>query len=721
MPSAVVGEGGWSRSVGLDAPSKVARLSGDNLCPRKGHTASTVRLLGALLLVVGIVPGELQRRQGLAAGTIALGSSGLRQGLEIQDLVREADQKQALHSAEGTDLREDDEELQEFDPKEFKDETGESEDDEAPPPAVRITHSPVEFDPMEIKDETGEGEEEEAPPPRWRLGRISNSETADEEERVLSGGSHPPAMARHGVDAPADLDHVRPDPSMDEMDEEFRQALAASLAEAQVVSTDVDADLEEQFRAAMEASMFDAEEQIRRIIEASQREHEEEERQKARRRQQYEELQVLLGASQRIVSESGIQDDQDELAMVLSLSEAAYAEDVHRRAARMAHESPQTASWTETSQANQQRGPPGVALPPVIPTSLAEGTPQRATTTTPIRNPSQCARDNSLPSQHPLNPNGKIAITESNNAVIPGDKATSSQALIVRPPPIDPPALIALCEKAFPEDVDISAALAASRRTATISSIQNADLDFDPILASTIAESLASAQANAADATDIGLAEPPPSYHFSIDKEESRQIDHFRYTTADYRRERPAGRKPITPPIRTIMRLWREFLTWEAEYGVADANGRRKASPFGPLPPPPSSPSTDDHPQRERERAQQQQLAPPPPPPPEIASRLDATHRPPLRSDLAIACPTEQTSRFMSASLTPERRASALRMQAQSRAISQSGLAGHRPRRPPEAHMEPFGRLPIVREELPPVAAAGGREGGRGRGRRRGI
>ncbi|KAL8962412.1 MAG: hypothetical protein Q9193_001170, partial [Seirophora villosa] len=321
------------------------------------------------------------------------------------------------------EFSEDDEELQEFDPEGFKDETGEGEDEEAPPPAAQTNHSRVEFDPMDIKDDTGESENKEAPLPRWRLGRTSNSETADEEERILSGGSHPTAMARHGVGAPADLDQVRPDPSMDEMDDEFRQALAASLAEAQVAPTDVDADLEEQFRAAMEASMFDNEEQIRRIIEASQREHEEEERRKARRRQHYKELQAWLGASQRIVSESCIQDDQDEMALVLSLSESAYAEDLRRRAA-------QTASWTETSHANQQRGSSDVALPPVTPTTLAEGNPQRATTTTPIRNPPQCARDNSSPSQHSLNPNGKIAITESNNAVIPTDKATSSQALI---------------------------------------------------------------------------------------------------------------------------------------------------------------------------------------------------------------------------------------------------------------------------------------------------
>ncbi|KAI4289218.1 MAG: hypothetical protein L6R35_001509, partial [Caloplaca aegaea] len=484
-------------------------------------------------------------------------------------------------------------------------------------PVRQRSFSPVEFEPVEPKCGT-EDEDDEEPPPQRRRERKSYSESG-RDEIVVTDRSHPPVTARQRVGAPIEFDPIRPDPSVDEIDEELRQALVTSLAETQLASTDMDADFEEQFRAAVKASKLEAEEHIRRIIATSQREHEEEERQKARRErefapQQEQTLQEVLEASQRAAPGLGIEEDQDELARVISLSEAAYAEDVRRWAEQMALErttSPQTASWTETNYPNRHRGPSEVALPPVTPTAPREESPKPAIPK-PTRSRSQSTRDNSPPSQNrstrgrpkpkpsPLNPNRETVVassssstraaryrttaTEPSNAVPPADQAaSSSQALIVRPPPIDPSALIDLCEKAFPEDADMSAALAASRRTASISTVQNSAMEYDPLLAATITESLASA-APPANNEEVALAEPPPSY-FSIDEGRHRIINHFKYTTADYRRERPAGRIPVTPPILNIMRLWREFLAWEAECGPVDTKGRRKASPFAPLPP----------------------------------------------------------------------------------------------------------------------------------------
>ncbi|KAL8989368.1 MAG: hypothetical protein Q9177_001726, partial [Variospora cf. flavescens] len=411
-------------------------------------------------------------------------------------------------------------------------------------PARQRSFSPVEFDPVEPKCGT-EDEDDEEPPPQRRRERKSYSESG-RDEIVVTDRSHPPVTARQRVGALIEFDPIGPDPSGDEMDEELRQALVASLAETQLVSTDMDADFEEQFCAAMKASKLEAEEHIRRIIATSQREHEEEERQKARRErefapQQEQTLQEVLEASQRAVPELGAEEDQDELARVIRLSEAAYAEDVRRWAEQMALErttSPQTASWTETTYPNRHRGPSKVALPPVTPTAPREESP-KPVIPKPTRSRSQSTRDNSPPSQNrstrgrpkpkpsPLNPNRKTVVassssftpaarypttaTEPSNAVTPADQAASSQALLVRPPPIHPSALIALCEKAFPEDADMSAALAASRRTASISTVQNSAMEYDPLLAATITESLASAAPPPANNEEVALADPPPS------------------------------------------------------------------------------------------------------------------------------------------------------------------------------------------------------------------
>lgn len=96
---------GQSRGVGLHTLFEIAGLTDEYICPPKGHTASMVSIHKHLLLVTRNVLSDLQQRPGLVVGTVALHSSGARQGLEIQDLMRKANQEQVLQPAKGAFLQ----------------------------------------------------------------------------------------------------------------------------------------------------------------------------------------------------------------------------------------------------------------------------------------------------------------------------------------------------------------------------------------------------------------------------------------------------------------------------------------------------------------------------------------------------------------------------------------------------------------------------------------
>ncbi|KAI4132362.1 MAG: hypothetical protein LQ338_000710 [Usnochroma carphineum] len=613
----------------------------------------------------------------------------------------------------------------------------------------RGRYPPVEFDPLE-PDDVMENMSNEARSPRRPSAKARIAEPEDQEEIVFSGrsGNGPLATAQHGAGSPVEFDPMEPDPPED-TDGQMRQAVSASLMEPQAALRSAEDDYEEQLRKALEASTMEAsaqrhppsytdeDEDYRRIMEESQKEHEAQQRKKARKeaelaRRQEEELERALKASERAHRESGHQDEEEELARILSLSEAAHAEDVRRRAERMTREratSRTSASYTE-SLAGRQGNSSEAASSLTSPTAPAEGTSEPAVKTpkpktgilrsitgslsSTSRKPSTKGKKKPKPS--PLNPvpenetassstsaaaaTNTTSTTASPTAITQLQKPTNSQALIPsqpppRPPPIDPSALLALCEKAFPRDPGISAALAASKQSSSIYTVQQG-ADSDPELAAAIALSQEDHQQKGDE--DEGLDDPPPEYHSSS---ADRILNHMKYTSSDYRREQPGYRKPLTADIMEIMRLYRGFLAWEkdAQPGPLDLTndkdkGKAKESP----PALPVPPSTDA--------------------PPEISDSLDETVRPALREELAIARPTAATTTFMAAQLPARAQTLARRMQAQSTAISQSRLNGYRPRREPEAHMRAFGRLPIMREEVEEEEAGrgGGGSGGGGGG-----
>lgn len=616
--------------------------------------------------------------------------------------------------------------------------TGPISDDEDGPgptrPAGRRRHHPPEFGPIEPDDTLGDGDDE-ALPPRSRPADGWNAEPGNQDELVFSGRSagHPTAMARHGGGAPVDFDPIEPDLYIGDIDDQIRQALAASLQEARGAVSHEGGFDEEELRKVLEASMLDAstqegssgapdeEEQIWRIIEASQREHEILERRRARRevevaRREEESLQKSINASARAARESGHQEAEEELARALSLSEAAHAEDVRRRAQRMAlgrATSTSSASYTETL-AGRQSASSNTSAPSSTHTTPAE-IPKPATTTTKSKqgilqsmtgslsstSPKPSTRSKTKPKPSPLAPIPGNAVASSSTAakpspakaqIIKSPEPPVSQALIPfsppRPPPIEYSALIALCEKTFPQDPGITAAFVASKQSAAIYNVQH-DSVFDAQMAATIAESAAEHERTGekpADMTEVGLDDPPPEY-FACAKDRDITPQQLQYTTTDYRREQWGYRKRISKGILEIMRLWREFLAWEAECGPPDAKGRRKASPFGPLalPAPPN-----DHQGKGKASsllalpAQLPTAAAVAAAPPEVAESLSEISRPALRAQETIAAPSAAAARYMATDLPPQAQDRVRRMQMQSQLISQSKLPGTRPRKPVE-------------------------------------
>lgn len=255
-----------------------------------------------------------------------------------------------------------------------------------------------------------------------------------------------------------------------------------------------------------------------------------------------------------------------------------------------------------------------------------------------------------------------------------------------------------MCEAAFPRDVSLYNALAASKTSFTIDNVQTAEEVSDPDLAHAVAESLRSHQENedgALDIQDTGLDDPPPSY-FGSDGD--KVINHFKYTSSDYRREQPGTEKLITKDILKIMRLYKELLAYYAEVEAAnnpDVSKKGKGKETLALPAPPTKDGGE-------------------PDPPETTEALTETARPTVRAETEIAAVTAAAASFME-TLPPKARGAVAQMQMQSRLVSQSKLPGSRPRQNPEAHMKLMGRLPIVREE---VASQAGSSMARGTARR---
>ncbi|KAL8759429.1 MAG: hypothetical protein Q9184_003623 [Pyrenodesmia sp. 2 TL-2023] len=593
-----------------------------------------------------------------------------------------------------------------------------------------------------------------------------------------------------------DFDPVEPDPFLEDMDEETRRAIAASLREPQApVSYEGHFD-EEELRKVMEESMLGASTQrepsllvddnddLQKLIEASKAEYEAQQREKERKeaeltRRQEKDLLRAIELSQLEAQKPGHQAEKEAVAKAKRLNEAANAEGVRRHAERMAlerHTSTRSKSYTETSITSRQRGSSETPSTPATPTTATGLPPKPAaepakpkqrvlqSTTGSLsstsRNPSVKGKPKSKASTLAAIPEDAVASSstpspprstatetasgsEPNKDVALAVKSPGpppSQALIlapVRPPPIEPSALIALCEKAFPQDPGVAEALAASKASAGIYSVQHS-ADYDPQLAAAMAASLDNHARNGegpADMTDIGLDDPPPTYHSIKVKDrdgkvkEDPIINHFKWTTSDYRREQWGYKKTLTDRILEIMLAYRLLLEWEAESGPSDKKGRRKPSPFGPVKVPLSLPdargkgkpspflallpASNDPP---ASTAEQKAIEGTPiAAPPEVAESLEETVRPILRDELAMATPAPATQRVMASAVPRHMQAQARKMQAHSQMVSQSNLQGFRRRKEPEAHMLAFAKLPIEPEERPQVARAGSSGGGKKR------
>ncbi|KAI4184755.1 MAG: hypothetical protein LQ346_006053, partial [Caloplaca aetnensis] len=195
--------------------------------------------------------------------------------------------------------------------------------------------------------------------------------TSNVEDQLETGET-----TRRTESRPVDLDAVGPDPSVEDMDEQTRQAIAASLMEPQVpASYEGDFD-EEELRKVMEESMLgastqqepsflpDDEEDLQQLIESSRREYEAQQRGKDRReaelaRRQEEDLLEAIKLSQREAQQSGHQAEEEAMAKAKRLNEAVNAEGVRRRVERMAFErytSTPSDSNIEASPTSGQRG-----------------------------------------------------------------------------------------------------------------------------------------------------------------------------------------------------------------------------------------------------------------------------------------------------------------------------------------------------------------------------
>ncbi|KAI4186483.1 MAG: hypothetical protein L6R41_003442 [Letrouitia leprolyta] len=538
----------------------------------------------------------------------------------------------------------------------------------------------------------------------------------------------PPAAARRQQPSPVEFDPIEPDASIEGTDDQTRQAPTANHEESQTAQPPEEDSFEEQLRKAIEASKADEvmdqqvsavryaepdDEKLREALEESQRTHEEQERQRAEK-----EYALAIKESQRAARASGFYEDEDDLAKAIRLSEAAAAEDIRRAAERMAigrNTSTSTASWTEDRLASRDRGSSEAEASPATPPASTEANPTPAAkpakpkrgVTQSIRESLSIARkpstkrksttqrsENATASSSTPKAKAKAKATTNTPAAIPKDTkplpSRPSQALItLREPPIKPETLISMCEAAFPRDPGISAALAASKASYAISSVQTAEEVSDPDLAAAVEASLRSHQENEDGALDIqetGLDDPPPSYFGS---EGDKVVNHFRYTSSDYRREQPGKRKPITEDVFKIMRLYKELLAFYAEIEALDASSKGKGKETLALPAPNTS-SSGDGKEKENESTE--------PDPPETIESLIETSRPALRPEAEIAAVSPSAARFME-TLPPSARGAVARMQMQSQLVSQSKLPGSRPRQKPESHMRVMGRLPIVREE----------------------
>ncbi|KAL8660147.1 MAG: hypothetical protein Q9226_000053 [Calogaya cf. arnoldii] len=550
-----------------------------------------------------------------------------------------------------------------------------SDDDTSKKPSGRRDRRPQRAS----KRTDSEEDEETTPHPRRRTRKT----------RSLSQENEPtaPASRRPKKSKRVDKETARPspqseDPPDESYEEQIRKALLLSLEQPASTRPSEAPSEEEQMRWAMEDFKTDAEPSAR--LSSSANAEAEYLRKLKESQDDFEALQ-----RRRAKEAEDIRQSEAHLARVLKES---------------AKEEIRTRSWTENNPRTIERGDkPEASWTSAIPAPSTEPAPESPRAkTTKTKDPSSRRKKKKTPKLDAV-PEDTVAISSSPRPLRTGsslgnhpqpDKSqavairkfkpiaeATSQALIeLREPPVKIETLIAMCERAFPQDEVIDRVMKESQKTDFIYRVQYGEDEDEFLMARVIALSLKD-KPGEADLSETGVAkgEEAPAYR---DSARDKVIDHFKYTSSDYRNEKAGTRKPITSEIWEIMRLYQDFVAWGK--GI-DPKGKSKEGQLMIMPPTLSSSSTTNSSA-----------------PAEVNSSLGEITRPSLREDFAL--PNAEEANHVMRSVQPVHRAAQRLMQSQSRAIGQSRLPGSRPRARPEAHLRPFGRLPVPVEDNEQVA-----------------
>ncbi|KAL8864276.1 MAG: hypothetical protein Q9198_009974, partial [Flavoplaca austrocitrina] len=335
-------------------------------------------------------------------------------------------------------------------------------------------------------------------------------------------------------------------------------------------------------------------------------------------------LARMMRESQRDIDAPRHQNEQidgvDGLEMALRLS---------------AEEERRTRSWTENNPRAQERDHPDLSLTATQPASLTEPAAEppkpketRPSTTGTKKTKKKRSALAAVPEDTvPTSSRSRPARTASSSGT--GRESGNSQAIAIRQkempeatsqvlrelqePPVKIETLIAMCERAFPEDPGIKEAKKESERTAAIRRAQYSD-DENAQYQAAVAQSLATASP-AADISEEGVVEgtQAPTY---LASERDKVVDHFRYTSSNYRNEEAGDLKEINKEIWDIMRKYQKFAAWAK---AMDPKGKAKQGRLMITAPTP----TDSSATNSSVAAAQD-------------SQLDETSRPSLREDFSV-------------------------------------------------------------------------------------
>ncbi|KAL9035208.1 MAG: hypothetical protein Q9180_004982, partial [Flavoplaca navasiana] len=421
--------------------------------------------------------------------------------------------------------------------------------------------------------------DEQAGPRRRRQAGKARSSSQDDEPD--NSASRRPKKAK-GVGM-HDEETARPSPQSgnspeESYEEQIRKALALSLSQPALPRPSEEATEEEQMRWAMEehekhakasarpSSSADTDADYLRKLKESQDDHE---ALLARRAEEAEAIRKNEADLARVMRES-----QDDTGAPHHQNEQIDGVDGLEMALRLsAEEERRTRSWTENNPRAQERDHPDLSSTATQPAPLTEPAAEppkpketRPSTTGTKKTKKKRSALAAVPEDTvPTSSRSRPARTASSSGT--GRESGNSQAIAIQQkdmpeassqalrelqePPVKIETLIAMCERAFPEDPVMKQAKKDSERSAAIHRAQYGD-DENAQYQAAVAQSLADASP-AADISEAGVVEgtQAPPY---LASERDKVVDHFRYTSSNYRNEEAGDLKEINKEIWDIMR-----------------------------------------------------------------------------------------------------------------------------------------------------------------------